>query len=80
MPRLRKPYLGSYFQPECRLINLLVLLRRELARLQPPFIEENFEGLDVRRDRKGRTLVYVISDDNFFSLQKTILLLFALES
>lgn len=51
---------------------------QELARLEPPFVEENFEGLDVWRDGAGRSLVYLISDDNFFPLQKTILLLFAL--
>lgn len=51
---------------------------RELGRLEPPLVEENFEGVDVWRDGAGRTLVYLISDDNFFPLQKTILLLFAL--
>jgi hypothetical protein len=51
---------------------------RELARLEPPLVEENFEGMDVRRDAAGRTLVYLISDDNFFPLQRTLLLLFAI--
>lgn len=52
----------------------------ELARLEPPFVEENFEGLDVRRDRNGRTVLYFVSDDNFFPLQKTLLLMFAINS
>jgi hypothetical protein len=50
----------------------------ELARLEPPFVEENFEGVDVWRDNAGQTLVYLVSDNNFFPLQKTILLLFAI--
>ncbi len=50
----------------------------ELARLAPPLTVDNFEGLDVRRDAAGRTLVYLISDDNFNPLQRTLLLVFAL--
>ena len=53
---------------------------QELARLEPPLIEDNFEGVDVWRDGAGRTLIYLISDDNFFPLQRTILLLFSLRS
>ena len=51
----------------------------ELARLEPPLIVENFEGLGVRRDERGRTLIYLVSDDNFNVLQRTLLLLFVLE-
>lgn len=52
----------------------------ELARLEPPLLVENFEGIDVRRDDAGRTLVYLVSDNNFNLLQKTVLLLFVLDA
>jgi hypothetical protein len=60
----------------------------ELARLEPPVTVDNFEGVEARRDASGRTLVYMLSDDNNCaknraargpSLQRTLLLLFALE-
>ncbi len=40
---------------------------------------DNMEGLSLRQDEEGRTLLYVISDDNFNSVQRTLLLVFALE-
>ena len=50
---------------------------------------DNFEGIDARRDADGRTLVYLISDDNDCAkvpggsrgtgLQRTLLLMFALQ-
>jgi hypothetical protein len=60
----------------------------EIARLEAPLTLDNLEGVDVRRDPAGDTLVYVISDDNNCAkgpgqtrpgLQRTLLLLFALE-
>jgi len=58
----------------------------EIARLEAPLTLDNFEGIDVRRDPSGRTLVYLISDDNncfkngFDPIpQRTLLLMFALE-
>ena len=39
---------------------------------------DNMEGIDVRRSAGGGTLITVISDDNFFGLQRTLLLRFAL--
>ncbi len=39
---------------------------------------DNMEGLSVRQDKDGRTLLYLISDDNFNSVQRTLLLVFAL--
>ena len=39
---------------------------------------DNFEGLALRRDRAGRTLLYLVSDDNFVPLQRTLLLQFRL--
>jgi hypothetical protein len=59
---------------------------REIARFEAPLTLDNFEGIDVRRDGSGRTLVYLISDDNncFKNAydpipQRTLLLMFALE-
>lgn len=51
---------------------------REIAQLFAPLVHDNFEGISVRRDKTGRTLIYLISDNNFSSLQHTYLLLFAL--
>lgn len=51
---------------------------RELGQIIPPLIADNFEGISVRRDRHGDTLIYVVSDDNFNDLQRTYLLMFAL--
>lgn len=39
---------------------------------------DNMEGLSARQDENGRTLLYVISDDNFNRVQRTLLLVFAL--
>jgi hypothetical protein len=60
----------------------------EIARLEAPLTLDNFEGIDARRDASGRTLVYLLSDDNNCArtpgsrgpgLQRTLLLVFALE-
>lgn len=60
----------------------------EIARFERPLTIDNFEGIEARRDASGRTLVYLLSDDNGCakvpgakrsSLQRTLLLLFALE-
>jgi hypothetical protein len=62
------------------------LAPHEIARFEAPVTLDNFEGIDVRREGSGRTLVYLISDDNncfkngFNPIpQRTLLLLFALE-
>ncbi len=47
-----------------------------MADLQRPLPVDNFEGLALRRDHAGRTLLYVVSDDNFLPLQRTLLLQF----
>lgn len=61
---------------------------REVARLEAPLTLDNYEGIDARRDASGRTLVYLLSDDNNCAkaggasssgLQRTLLLLFALQ-
>ncbi|MBY6261929.1 esterase-like activity of phytase family protein [Azospirillum sp. 412522] len=50
----------------------------ELGRLEAPLVNDNFEGVATRPGPAGETLVYLISDNNFSSLQRTYLLLFAL--
>jgi hypothetical protein len=59
----------------------------EIVRLAPPQTVDNFEGIDVRQDPSGATLIYLISDDNGCTkqagvvpsrLQRTLLLLFEL--
>jgi hypothetical protein len=47
----------------------------EVARLSPPAIADNYEGIAVAH-ADGRTLVFVISDDNFSIFQRTLLLAF----
>lgn len=41
---------------------------------------DNMEGLAVREDEAGNLFVYVLSDDNFNPLQRTLLLMFKLET
>ncbi|CAO3439881.1 hypothetical protein [Azospirillum endophyticum] len=50
----------------------------ELGRLEAPLVNDNFEGMATRPGPAGQTLVYLVSDNNFSSLQRTYLLLFAL--
>ena len=50
---------------------------RELARLQPPLTIDNMEGVSATIEN-GRTIVWLVSDDNFTPLQRTLLLKFAL--
>ena len=54
------------------------LAATELARWEAPWLLDNMEGIAVVREG-GRDFVYIVSDDNQFSLQKTILMKFALD-
>jgi hypothetical protein len=63
------------------------LAPRTVAVLEPPLSIDNFEGLAARRGPCGRTLLYLLSDDNGCAkgdslpgprLQRTLLLLFEL--
>ncbi|MFQ5852023.1 MAG: esterase-like activity of phytase family protein [Candidatus Binatia bacterium] len=60
----------SRLKPGARLQGELV------AELGPPLSVDNFEGLAVRQDPKAGTFLYVISDDNYIPLQRTLLLQF----
>lgn len=53
---------------------------RELLRLAQPAVIDNFEALAVGRGADGETIVYLLSDDNFSSLQTTLLLAFEVTS
>jgi hypothetical protein len=55
-----------------------VVHAEELARLATPWITENLEGIAARRNAAGETLLWLVSDDNFMFLQRTVLLHFAL--
>ena len=55
-----------------------VATSQELAFFQPPLIADNFEGVASRRTPQGETLVYLVSDDNFNVLQRSLLLMFAI--
>jgi hypothetical protein len=35
---------------------------------------DNLEGISVWRDQAGRTRVTLVSDDNFFALQRTVVM------
>ncbi len=49
-----------------------------IAVLRPPLTVDNLEGVAARRGAAGETLLYLVSDDNFRTTQRTLLLLFAL--
>jgi hypothetical protein len=52
-----------------------IISPREIARLQPPFTVDNMEGIFVTK-QKSRIFIYLVSDDNFSGLQRTILMKF----
>lgn len=64
--------------PAARLAPGAELCGTVLATVDQPFPVDNFEGLAVRTSAAGETFVYLVSDDNFFALQETILLMFEL--
>jgi hypothetical protein len=50
-----------------------------IAALDPTYTIDNMEGVAARKGRHGETLIYVISDDNYNRLERTVLLVFALK-
>ncbi len=48
----------------------------ELARLRAPMAIDNYEGIAATKDRDGRDLLWLIADDNFGFLQRTLLVCF----
>ena len=54
------------------------LKARTLARLAPPLLADNFEGMAVSREG-ARTILWVVSDDNHENFQRTLLLKLGLD-
>ena len=54
------------------------LVGRELGVLGPPAISDNFEGIAARRGPNGEILLYLVTDDNYTALLRTVLLQFAI--
>ncbi len=50
---------------------------REIARFEPPVITDNYEGIAATQE-DGRTILWLVSDNNFASWQRTLLLKFAI--
>jgi hypothetical protein len=48
----------------------------ELAKLAPPLTLDNFEGISAVRMPNGVTRIYIVSDNNFSTRQRTLLLAF----
>jgi hypothetical protein len=57
-----------------------VLKGQAVARIAKPLTVDNFEGIAARRGPSRETLVYLMSDDNFSDMQRTLLLMFTLEA
>lgn len=55
-----------------------VINGREIARFEPPVTTDNFEGLSVTTEH-GRTILWIVSDNNYMRWQRTLLLKFALD-
>ena len=55
-----------------------LLQGREVARLARPMLTDNFEALAVTQEKR-RPIIWIASDDNFWSLQQTYLLKFTLK-
>lgn len=51
---------------------------REVARVSLPLLGDNFEGLAARRTKDGRTLLYLVSDNNFSLFLRTALIMLEL--
>lgn len=59
-------------QPGARLVG------DEVAVIRLPFTVDNFEAIEARRGADGSVFIYLMSDDNFSILQRTLLMMFEL--
>lgn len=50
-----------------------------IATLKPPLLVDNMEGIALTQE-KGRDIVWLISDNNFNAIQRTLLMKFALDA
>jgi len=48
----------------------------ELAVIEDPLPIDNFEGVAARAAPDGSVLIYILSDDNFSAMERTLLLQF----
>lgn len=55
-----------------------IVAGREIARFASPLTVDNFEGLAVTREGSA-TILWMVSDDNLFVLQRTLLMKFRLD-
>lgn len=55
-----------------------VIEGEELARIEQPLEVDNFEGIAAAPAAGGGWNVYIVSDDNFWALQRTLLMMFHL--
>lgn len=55
----------------------ITLTGREIARLAPPLLADNFEAMALSKEA-GRSILWIASDDNHNFFQRTLLLKFAL--
>lgn len=53
---------------------------QRVASFRPPVSVDNFEGISAVAGESGSTVIYIVSDDNFSPLQRTLLLKFSLSS
>ncbi len=51
-----------------------------IAEIAPPLTIDNFEGIANRTGQDGRRYLYIVSDDNFNPLQRTLLMQFELNN
>jgi hypothetical protein len=52
----------------------------ELAVLEQPLTTDNFEGISAVRRPDGKVMLYIVSDDNFWGFQRTLLMMFEILS
>ncbi|MDJ0946836.1 MAG: esterase-like activity of phytase family protein [Kiloniellales bacterium] len=50
-----------------------------LAELRPPLVYDNMEGIAARAEPGGGVRIYLVADDNFNAVQRTVLMSFLLE-
>lgn len=60
----------SQIRPDARLEGT------EIAVIDSPMSVDNFEGIAARQAENGKTILYLLSDDNFNGLQRTLLMMF----
>jgi hypothetical protein len=63
---------GRQIQPGAKLRG------EELLRLEYPLNVDNFEGVAVQENASKEPLIYIVSDNNFNSFQRTLLFQFRL--